>query len=112
MTKEEPPAPAIPGKEKGVAFMEEPNKDHTDHLLDLAKARTAAPAASLLDAAEALLNTVDSLEAFRERLIDLYAQSDPERLAEVLAQMELLGNLAGRLEAKEEGLGADGTGRI
>ena len=45
---------------------------------------------------------MDSLEEFRERLIDLFAESDPEGLAEVLAQAGLLANLAGRLEAGDE----------
>jgi hypothetical protein len=71
-------------------------------LARLAKSRTAGPAASLIDAAEALLAKVDSLEAFREQLIDLYAQSEPERLAEVLAQMELLGNMTGRVTVEDE----------
>jgi hypothetical protein len=72
--------------------------DPTEDIFALAKGRTAGPAASLIDAAEALLAKVDSLEAFREQLIDLYAQSEPERLGEVLAQMEMLGNLSGRAE--------------
>lgn len=56
----------------------------------------------VVEAAEQLLGEVDSLEEFRERLIDLFAESDPEGLAEVLAQAGLLANLAGRLEAGDE----------
>lgn len=75
--------------------------DPTTDLVNHAKTQTAGPASSMIDAAEALLNKVDTLEQFREQLIDLYAQSEPERLAEVLAQMELLGQLTGRAEVLE-----------
>jgi len=80
----------------------ESDKDLSDYLLDHAKTQTATPAASLLDAAEALLNKVDTLEQFRDQLIDLYGQSDPERLAEVMARMEMLGNMGGRMAVVEE----------
>ncbi|MBU1564234.1 MAG: DUF935 domain-containing protein [Proteobacteria bacterium] len=66
------------------------------------KTASSDPAAAMLDAAEALLGSVASLEQFREQLIDTYAATDPERLAEVMARLDLLANLAGRLEAKEE----------
>lgn len=60
--------------------------------------RAALPIINIVDAAERLLAEVDSLEEFRERLIELFVESDPEGLAEVLAQTELLANLAGRAE--------------
>lgn len=74
----------------------------TDHLFSWAREEVMGPASSLIDAAEAMLDTVESLEEFREKLIDLYAQSDPERLAEILARMELLGNMSGRLDVNDE----------
>ena len=67
-----------------------------------AKQLTANPASSLINAAEALLGQVDTLEQFRDQLIDLYAASDPEHLAEVLARMEMLGNMSGRLDVQQE----------
>lgn len=68
--------------------------------------RAALATLDVAEAAERLLSEVDSLEEFRIRLIDLFAESDPESLAEVLAQTELLANLTGRLEVQ------DGSGRI
>ena len=64
--------------------------------------RSSLAMLGVVEAAEQLLGEVDSLEEFRERLIDLFAESDPEGLAEVLAQAGLLANLAGRLEAGDE----------
>ena len=64
--------------------------------------RVALPVINIVEAAEQLLNEVDSLEEFRERLIELFVESDPEGLAEVLAQTELLANLAGRVEVQDE----------
>ena len=63
--------------------------------------RAALATLDVVEAAEQLLREVESLEEFRVRLIDLFAESDPESLAEVLAQTELLGNLAGRLEVQD-----------
>lgn len=63
---------------------------------------TAGPATTLIDAAEKLLDEVGSLEEFRDRLIELYAQAQPERLATVLAQMNMLENMAGRMDALDE----------
>jgi len=45
---------------------------------------------------------VGSLEEFRERLIDLFAATDPEMLAESMARLDMLANLSGRLEVMEE----------
>jgi PAS domain S-box-containing protein len=56
-------------------------------------------------AAEALLNKVDTLEQFRDQLIDLYAVSDPQHLAEVMARLEMLGTMSGRLDVSENGRG-------
>lgn len=68
----------------------------------LAAQTSGGPAVTLLDAAEALLRQVNSLEEFRDRLIDLYSASEPERLADLLAQMGMLANLAGRLDVSDE----------
>jgi len=67
-------------------------------LFNWAKEATAHPASGLIDQAEALLGQAESLAEFRERLIDLLADSKPEELGEIMARMELLGNLAGRME--------------
>lgn len=69
-------------------------------LLARTKELTAGPAARLVDAAEALLAEVESLEQFRERLLELFAADEPELLGEILAQVELVGNLAGRYEVQ------------
>lgn len=66
------------------------------------KNASADPAAAMLDAAETLLAEVGSLEEFRERLIDLFAATDPEMLAESMARLDMLANLSGRLEVMEE----------
>ena len=79
--------------------------DGTGALFDLAKRETAGPASTLIEAAEALLNKVDTLEQFRDQLIDLYAVSDPQHLAEVMARLEMLGNMSGRLDVSENGRG-------
>lgn len=71
-------------------------------LLEWARQETADSASSLIDAAEALLNKVDSLEQFRDQLIDLYAASDPEHLAEVMARLEMLGHMSGRVTVIDE----------
>ena len=76
--------------------------DENAALFDWAKQLTAGPASSLIEAAEALLNKVDSLDAFRDQLIELYAASDPQRLAEIMARMEMLGNMSGRVAVTDE----------
>lgn len=64
--------------------------------------RAALATLGVVVAAERLLSEVDNLEEFRSRLIELFAESDPKGLAEVLAQQELLGNLVGRAEVQDE----------
>jgi len=71
-------------------------------LFDWAKQETAGPASSLIEAAETLLGKVDTLEQFRDQLIDLYAASDPQRLAEIMARLEMLGNMSGRVAVIDE----------
>jgi phage gp29-like protein len=70
-------------------------------LLQWVKAESAGPAASLITRAEALLEQAESLEQFREQLIDLLAESHPEQLGEIMARLDLFGNLAGRMEVAE-----------
>lgn len=79
--------------------------DPTTDLFAQVKSRTAGPASSLIEAAEALLNKVNTLEQFRDQLIDLYAASDPQHLAEIMARLEMLGNMSGRLDVGENGRG-------
>lgn len=90
---EQRPSAAHQGKEE---------LDDNAALFDWAKKLTTDPASTLIDAAEALLNNVDTLEQFRDQLIDLYAKSNPQRLAEIMARMEMLGNMQGRVEVKDE----------
>jgi len=66
-------------------------------LFSLTKKMTEDHADELIIAAEALLGNVESLAQFRERLIDLYAATNPDKLAVTLARIEILSNLAGRL---------------
>lgn len=70
-------------------------------LLQWVKTESAGPAANLITRAESLLEQAESLEQFREQLIDLLADSQPEQLGEIMARLDLLGNLAGRLEVAE-----------
>ncbi len=67
-------------------------------LLHWVKAESAESAYALIKNAEVLLAQVESLEQFRERLIDLFAETYPEALGDIMAQLDLLGNLAGRIE--------------
>jgi len=103
-----PSQPKPAGKEPGqpaigkAANSEQLPPTEEQILLEWARQQTADPASSLIDAAEALLNKVDSLEQFRDELIDLYAASDPERLAEVMARLEMLGNMSGRVTVLDE----------
>ncbi|MBU0665358.1 MAG: DUF935 domain-containing protein [Proteobacteria bacterium] len=108
MTNDESGMKGGTGENPGVAANRElpagqgETVDEISALFELAKTLTAGPASELIDAAEELLNTVESLEEFRDRLIDLYAASDPERLAEIMARLEMLGNMQGRMEVKDE----------
>lgn len=72
-----------------------------DVLLAWAKEQGDAPSASLIEAAEELLGQVESLQDFRDKLIDLFAASEPERLGEIMARLELLGNMTGRYEVQD-----------
>lgn len=71
-------------------------------LLAWARQQTEQSTSSMIDAAEALLGQVENLEQFRDRLIELFATDAPEQLGEIMARMDLLGNLAGRTEASGE----------
>lgn len=71
-------------------------------LFDWMKQQSAASASAMIDDAGQLLDQVESLEEFKERLIDLFAASDPEQLAETMARLEMLADMTGRLEAKAE----------
>jgi len=71
-------------------------------LYDWIKDASSESAANMVDQAEALLGKVNTLEEFREQLIDLFTTSNPEPLAIALERLDLFGTLAGRLEAKEE----------
>jgi phage gp29-like protein len=98
----EPPPEIPPPLDQAKNSTEGGNVDHVEASLYRWVKNQSAPASSLIDAAAQLLDRVDTLEGFRERLIDLYAATDPEQLAEVMARLDLLANMAGRIEAKEE----------
>lgn len=100
-TKPAPP-PAAPPVAAAANRTESPGDDVETLLLEWMHGQSSAPTESLIAAAETTLGQVDSLEQFRERLIDLLADSDPELLAETFARLDLLATLAGRLEARDE----------
>ncbi|MDR3631724.1 MAG: DUF935 domain-containing protein [Desulfocapsaceae bacterium] len=92
-------APAADAKNGAAMNRVQPNAGIESSLFERMKEQSADPAEALILAAEVLLGEADSLEQFRERLIDLLAETDPEGLAVTLARIELLANLAGRTEA-------------
>ncbi|MDR3089838.1 MAG: DUF935 domain-containing protein [Desulfobulbaceae bacterium] len=57
---------------------------------------------TMLEQVDGLLADCASLEDLRDKLIDLYASENPEGLGDLLARLNLLGNLAGRLEVADE----------
>lgn len=105
LAEKEPGQAQVPGEEPKAAAAnrtEPPSTDLETVLFDWAKAQSAEAAEAMIAAAETLLGQVDSLEQFRERLIDLLAASDPQRLGEVLARLDILATLSGRLEVQNE----------
>jgi phage gp29-like protein len=92
------PAATIPS---GQEFAE-PGASIEDALLAWARQHAGQAGGAMVDAADQLLGQVESLEQFRERLIDLFAGSEPEQLGEIMARMELLSNLAGRGEVQDD----------
>jgi phage gp29-like protein len=101
-TPEKGPLPGVSEAAGKQEFAEPGQASIAEALLAWARQQTAQPASSMIDAAEDLLGQVESLEQFRDRLIELFAGDEPERLGEIMARMELLGNLAGRYEAEGE----------
>ena len=81
---------------------EEAGGDLEGLLFSYARSQSAGPAFTMIEEAAKLLDSMEDLEEFRERLIDLFHQSDPELLAEVFARVEILSNLSGRLEVENE----------
>lgn len=103
---DEPPAPKAETKPAAVQAaknsQEQPGESPVETaLFDWVKRETAEAALVLIEKAETLLDQVETLEEFREGLIDLFAETDPEQLGEIMARLDLLGNLAGRLEVAE-----------
>lgn len=104
---DEPPAPkagATPAPvQTAKNSQEQPAESPVETaLFNWVKRETAEAALVLIEKAETLLDQVETLEEFREGLIDLFAETDPEQLGEIMARLDLLGNLAGRLEVSEE----------
>jgi phage gp29-like protein len=100
-------APMTPEKQepssKEQEFAEESGAGSIEEaLLSWARQHAGHEAGSMIDAAEELLGQVESLEQFRERLIDLFSGTAPERLGEIMARMDLLSNLAGREEVLDD----------
>lgn len=69
----------------------------TDRLGDLAEEESDG----LIDPIARLLESSDSLEAFRDGLIDLYPEIDPTRLGELIQQALAVADLSGRADAME-----------
>lgn len=91
----EPPKSAKNSREEVTASSVE------SALFQWIKKETVGPAAMMIDAAEELLHQVETLDEFRERLIDLFAATEPEALGGLLADLDLIAHLAGRLEVGE-----------
>lgn len=103
--KEDPPR--VPEEEKQELNVAKNRAEQTiddieSALFNWMKEESTASATTMIDAAENLLNQAESLEEFREQLIDLFADSDPEQLALSMARLDMLAGLSGRLEAKQE----------
>ncbi len=79
-----------------------PAADVESSLFDWIKEQSAGPAEAIIVAAETLLGEVSSLEEFREKLIDLFAATDPQALAEVMARVEMLSHMSGRVTVTDE----------
>ncbi len=71
-------------------------------LFAYAKEQSETATTALVDAAQALLDDVNSLNEFKDRLVDLFHTSNPELLAEIFARIEMMAHLAGRAEAADE----------
>lgn len=76
--------------------------DVTDVLFSWAKGETTAHASEMIEKARDLLEHSETLEAFKDRLMDLYAETEPEALGEAMARIDLLSRMAGRMEAMDE----------
>ena len=72
-----------------------------DDQVDKLGVDTAEPIESMVNAVRALLDDVDSLEEFRERLIEAYPQMETDTLADVMAQALTAASLAGRYDILE-----------
>ncbi|PIE57145.1 MAG: hypothetical protein CSA34_00440 [Desulfobulbus propionicus] len=86
----------------GKALNRATNDGLEELLFAYARTHSEEAATAFLHDAQALLDDVNSLEAFKERLVDLFHNSNPELLAEVFARVELMSHLAGRMEAADE----------
>ena len=100
------PGPVDKGKVESAQNREMPQgqagPDVESLLLAYMREDSSTPAEAAIMAAEALLADVSSLEEFKEKLIDIFAATDPDGLANALAQLDMLAGLAGRMEASEE----------
>lgn len=103
----EEPAEAEPPKSAKNSQQENTGDPLETALLQWVKAESAEAAYAFIEKAEALLAQAESLEQFRERLIDLFAETYPAELGEIMARLDLLGNLAGRLNVQMEVMDAD-----
>jgi len=65
------------------------------------KTLTRADLGGLTAPVEKLLNSVDSLEEFRDGLLDLYKDMDESKLGDLMAQALAVAELAGRFDASE-----------
>lgn len=83
----EQPAPALPS-----------DQDIVDNQVRTLETATAAPLDDMVDAIRELLDSVNSLEEFRDRLIEAYPQMTTDQLADAMADGLAAASLAGRYD--------------
>ena len=93
VSKPSPPAPEFAEPAGGI--------DVPGQLTERLAQEAAAAEDRWINKIKDLLEQSESLEAFRDRLIDLYADLDPAELGERLAQAMTLAELAGRSEVAD-----------
>lgn len=93
---------SAPMASSAAAVQAEPvSRDTADILTERLADHAADGEDALVEPIRRLLESVDSLEAFRDALIDVYPEIDPTRLGELIGQALALADLAGRADAVE-----------
>jgi phage gp29-like protein len=73
-------------------------KDVVDNQVKTLEAAAAAPLGDMVDAIRELLDSVSSLEEFRDRLIEVYPEMNGDQLADAMADGLAAASLAGRYD--------------